>query len=106
MALNEKRVAEMETALSDCSKAVETLSAGLERMDELEPRMTALFRYYGSEDWYSDREEWDRAEKTQLPEGFGAGVLSEDAVYDLITTSRDAAFHMLELATSILRDRI
>ncbi len=106
MALNEKRIAEMESSLNDCGKAVEALSAVLEQMDALEGRMSSLFRYYGSADWYKDREEWDSTEKAALPEALTAGVLSEDAVYDLITETRDTAFRMLELATNILRDRI
>ena len=38
-----------------------------------------------------------------LPEGFKAGVLSEDSVYDAIADLRDAAFDMLELGTDILK---
>ncbi len=106
MGLNEKLIREMETALNDSSKAVEALSAELSRMDGLEKRMTALFRYYGGEEWYKDREEWDSTEKKALPEGLTAGVLSEDAVFDLISHTREVAIRMLELATGILRDRI
>ena len=60
---------------------------------------TALFAYYGSADWFADRE-------LPLPPGIRAGVLSEDLVYDEITDLRDEAFRMLTLATEILRDRI
>ena len=75
------------------------MTAQLERMEALGERMTGLFRYYGSEAWYADRE-------GELPEGLPAGVLSEDAVYDQITAVRDAAFQMLELAADILKNRI
>ena len=61
--------------------------------------MIELFKYYGSEAWYEDRE-------GKVPEGVKAGVLSEDLVYDAITNVRDTSFHMLELATDILKNRI
>ena len=83
----------------ECTAAAGELSAQLERMDALKERMGRLFRYYGSEEWFADRE-------AELPEGTKAGVLSEDAVYDAITALRDTAFHMLELATDILKNRI
>lgn len=93
------RIARMERSLSECTAATSALDAELERMDALRESMTALFCYYGSEDWDRDRE-------ASLPPGTAAGVLSEDAVYDAITALRDTAFHMLELATDILKNRI
>ena len=69
------------------------------RLDAVRDGMIRLFAYYGSEDWYEDRE-------GPLPERFAAGVLSEDAVYDQITLVRDAAIRMLETATDILKNRL
>ena len=94
-----ERIETMEAALDDCRRATAALNAQLDGMDALKDRMTALFRYYGSAEWYADRE-------APVPEGVRAGVLSEDLVYDEITAARDAALHMLELATDILKNRI
>lgn len=94
-----KRISEMEDRLNRCTKAVAELSTQLDGMDTLREDMIRLFRYYGSEAWYADRE-------ADLPEGVPAGVLSEDLVYNEITELRDAAFRMLELATDILKNRI
>ena len=93
------RIREMESYLNECSDATNDLVAELDRMEALGDHMTRLFEYYGSEEWYQDRE-------GDLPEGIRAGVLSEDLVYDEITAIRDAAFQMLELATDILKNRI
>ena len=68
----------------------------LDAMKAAESHAKALFQYYGSEDWHADRD-------MELPDGFKAGVLSEDSVYDAITELRDAAFDMLELGTDILK---
>ena len=97
--MNIQRIAEMERYLNECASAVAGLNDQLERMDALREPMTRLFAYYGSEAWYEDRED-------DLPESVPAGVLSEDLVYDQITAVRDAALHMLELATDILKNRI
>ena len=94
-----ERIEQMEAALDVCHRATQALEAELSRMDALKQPMTALFAYYGGEDWYADRE-------APLPEGVKAGVLSEDAVYDEIAAVRDAAIHMLELAADILKNRL
>ena len=93
------RIAGMERALNECRAATQALGVQLDRLDDLRESMTALFRYYGSEDWLRDRD-------ADLPPGTPAGVLSEDAAYDAFTELRDAAFRMLELATDILKNRL
>ena len=99
MAADVQRIQEMEARLDACAAAVSDLQTQLDRMDALRADMIALFQYYGSEAWYGDRE-------ADLPENIRAGVLSEDSVYDVITDARDAAFHMLELAADMLKNRI
>ena len=94
-----QRIREMEDRLNRCGEAAAGLDAQLDRMEELREDMIRLFSYYGSEAWYEDRE-------GELPQGTAAGVLSEDAAYDLITEVRDAAFRMLELSADILKNRI
>ena len=94
-----ERVKQMEAYLNECSAARADLSAQLDRMDALREHMIDLFEYYGSEERYEDSED-------ELPGDVPAGVLSEDLVYDEITAIRDAAFHMLELAADILKNRI
>lgn len=99
---NEKqisRIKKMEARLTECRKATDDLSDQIGRMEALKDEMTELFRYYGSEEWYEDRE-------IDLPEDLSTGVLSEDMIYDEITDIRDAAFRMIELGTDILKNRI
>ena len=93
------RIQKMEAFLNECSEAITSLQERLDRLNSLKEKATCLFSYYGSEDWYTDRE-------SELPEGFAAGVLSEDAAYDAITELRDVAFQMLEMGTDILKNWI
>lgn len=94
-----ERIKEMEGCLDECTRTVSDLSAVLDRLEDVLEPMTALFSYYGSNEWYDDREK-------ELPSDLKAGVLSEDLVYDQIMSIREESFRMLELATDILRNRI
>ncbi len=91
-----ERIARMESYLDDVTTLTTKLQEQLDAMKAAESHAKALFQYYGSEDWHADRD-------IELPDGFKAGVLSEDSVYDAITDLRDAAFDMLELGTDILK---
>ena len=93
------RIEQMESYLDETTALTAKLQEQLDALQSLKGHAQALFRYYGSEKWHADRE-------MELPEGFKAGVLSEDSVYDAITDLRDAAFEMLELGTEILKDWI
>ena len=94
-----KRISEMEAALDECRAALDNLEKSLDGLDAVKEKMGALFAYYGSAEWYDDRE-------LELPSDVKAGVLSEDLVYDEIMDARDASFRMLELAADILKNRI
>lgn len=91
------RIAGMEASLDACTAQTAALRDQLSALGRLREQTRALFDYYGSEAWHTDRE-------AELPEGTKAGVLSEDSVYDAITELREAAFAMLELGTEVLRD--
>ncbi len=93
------RISEMENHLDECTSAAAALARQLDRMEALGDGMTRLFGYYGSPEWYEDRD-------GELPEGVRAGVLSEDLVYDLISEVRDIAIRMIELSADILKNRI
>lgn len=90
------RIAQMESYLDETTAMTTKLQEQLNAIKTIKEHTQTLFQYYGSEDWHADRD-------LTLPEGFKAGVLSEDSVYDAITDLRDTAFQMLELGTDILK---
>lgn len=75
------RIRTMEQALNDASAAVATLDAALAQYRAVQPQLDALERYYESPLWLQDYDD-DNAGK--LPEGLCRGVLTEDALYDLL----------------------
>ena len=76
-----KRIAYMETILNEASSAVEALHSALARYEEMMPRIRELEAYYTGPQWMRDYED-DCAGR--LPDGLLRGVLSEDAVHDLL----------------------
>ena len=92
-----RRITAMEAILENTVRLRTEFSKQLDALDTARESMQKLFRYYGSEEWFKDRER-------PIPDGVKAGVLSEDLVYDEITGIRDECFRMLELATDILKN--
>ena len=94
-----ERISGMEQRLNEANAIIKDLREVLDRLEGAGDDLSALFTYYGSEEWYEDRER-------KLPEGMPAGVLSEDLVYDAMSELREEAIRMLELATDLLKNRI
>ena len=94
-----ERIQEMETCLYVSEKAFRELSEALSAFEGIQNQFRKLSDYYGSDLWMRDYED-DEAGK--LPKDLKRGVLSEDAVYDLITENRELLVRMLRLVTAAL----
>lgn len=76
-----ERITKMENTLNEANAAVEALSTALECYAALLPRLKELEEYYQSPLWMQDYDD-DHAGK--LPQELCRGVLTEDAVFDLL----------------------
>ena len=76
-----RRITRMEAALDEAAAAVASLSQALEGYDAVRERLQELEEYYSGPQWLAD---FDDDAAGRLPEGLKRGVLSEDAVYDLL----------------------
>ena len=94
-----ERITQMEQCLDATEKAIRELSEALSAFEEVQLQYRQLNDYYGSDAWMQDYED-DEAGK--LPKDLKRGVLSEDAVYDLITENREIMVRMLRLVTTVL----
>ncbi len=94
-----ERITQMEQCLDATEKAIRELSEALSAFEEVQLQYRQLNDYYGSDAWMQDYED-DEAGK--LPQDLKRGVLSEDAVYDLITENREILVRMLRLVTTAL----
>jgi len=76
-----ERIARMERQLEVASRAVRGLSAALDDYEAAQEALRELEAYYGSEEWKQD---FADDEAGRLPHSLKRGVLSEDAVWNLM----------------------
>ena len=91
-----ERIEKMEQYLDESEAAIQALSEAMDRYEAIQPSLRKLSDYYGSTRWMKDFED-DEAGK--LPEDLKRGVLSEDAVYNLLTDHHELILHMSKAIT-------
>ena len=89
------RIQQMERSLDRASQAVMRLSAALDEYADAQDALRQLSDYYGSDLWKQDFTD-DSA--GLLPPDLKRGVLSEDAVWNLLEDVRDVKERMREIA--------
>ena len=92
-----QRIALMEEYLNQSAAAVEALSRALEDYLAIQPQLQALSDYYGSSQWYADR---DDDEAGRLPTELRRGVLSEDGAYNVLMDHQQLLTYLKQLAQS------
>ena len=93
-----ERIKTMEQHLDRASQAVIRLSAALDDYAEAQEAIRELSAYYGSNDWKQD---YADDEQGLLPHDLKRGVLSEDAIWNLLEDSRNLNFRMQELVGNL-----
>lgn len=96
-----ERIEKMEERLDEFTGAANALSEALEKYEAALPAWKKLLDYYGGGQWMSD---YEADEAGKLPKDLKRGVLSEDAVYDLITDNRELVARMAKLVAESLRN--
>ncbi|MCI8442153.1 MAG: DUF4298 domain-containing protein [Provencibacterium sp.] len=77
-----KRIRRMEQALNRSAAALASLSEALEKYEAVKSSLAALQEYYSGPIW---RRDFEDDSKGLIPKELPRGVLSEDALYDLLT---------------------
>ena len=95
-----ERIKKMEALLDECSEGIAGFEPALEKFAALQEKIKELSAYYSSPEWMSD---YDDSNIGKLPKSLKCGVLSEDAVFDLLTDERRIAIQMMETALTILK---
>ena len=94
IAMQTARVREMESILDRSDDAMKALDEALTRYEEVLGDYRSLEDYYGSPEW---RDDFEADEEGLLPADLKRGVLSEDAVYDLIAEHKKLLIRMSHL---------
>lgn len=90
----------MEEALDATTDATSQLSEAIAAQVDALDALRMLSSYYGSQEWFKDREADERG---KLPADLKRGVLGEDLPYEALVDAREAALAALEVATAMLR---
>lgn len=91
----EQRIRLMEEMLHCGCETVSMLQQALEQYETVLPRLRTLQAYYESPLWLQD---YDADRAGCLPTDLRRGVLSQDAVYDLLRDNEHLLEHMAALA--------
>ena len=91
------RIKRMESYLDEAEIVVRELSTALEKYEKMEKKYYKLDNYYGSSAWLDD---FEADEAGRIPKEIKRGVLSEDAVYNLIIEHKDL---MTRMQRAVLR---
>lgn len=90
------RIRKMERCLVSASAAVKRLEAALDRYESVRQAIAALDEYYGSDLWRQDLAD---DEAGLLPENLKRGVLSQDAIWNLLADVRTLTTRLRTLTT-------
>ena len=92
------RIEDNEKKLDTLNKVVLSLDKHLDDFEDVIHEYYELNEYYGSKDWFQDKEDFESGKIKDVK----AGVLSEDAVWDLderindLTTRMSGIIELLE----------
>lgn len=92
-----ERIALMESYLDEANSAIKNFSDSLERYHKAQSKIHKLSEYYSGGQW---RQDFEDDEAGKIPVNIKRGVLSEDALYDLLSDNDS----MIEHAEEIIRD--
>ena len=93
------RIQQMERCLDRASQAVMRLSAALDEYADAQDALCQLSDYYGSDAWKHD---FAADSRGLLPPDLKRGVLSEDAIWNLLEDVRELKEWMREMLTDYL----
>lgn len=94
------RIICMEKNLNETAGAVKNLMVALENYENIQTKLKELSDYYDSPLW---RRDFEDDEKGKLPTDLKRGVLSEDAVYDLLTENQELLNKMQLLVNELVK---
>lgn len=96
-----EHISQMEAILDSHQALLDQLEPMLDAFSAHQAEYRRLAEYYGSEQFLKD---YDASNSPSFPQDIKCGVLSEDAVYNLLTDNHQIVLRMLEIALDILKN--
>ena len=98
---NIERIQRMEGYLNDYAKTLEEPKA-VDQTKRASRKLYPTADYYSSQAYFDDL---DLSNQADFPTDLPCGVLSEDAVYDLLDEHFQMGVELLEIATKMIKER-
>ncbi len=92
-----KRIETNEKRLDNLNKVVLDLDIALSKFEESIPDLSKLNKYYESKEWLKDKDDYENGKYQSIK----AGVLSEDAIWNLDEDIGDILDRMNNILNSI-----
>ena len=80
-----KRIEINEQRLDKLNNVVSSLDTELDNFEKILSQYYKLNKYYGSKEWFEDKNDYEKGKIKNIK----AGVLSEDAIWDLDEKTHD-----------------
>ena len=74
---------------------IDILKKVLKKLNKDKKKIIKVAKYYGSEEWFNDRDNFDNSIK--------AGILSEDLPYDTLLELDDIALKIIKIGSELLK---
>ena len=100
--MNYEHIKEYTKIYVDHQKLLEDLSKSLKEFKDHQKDFEKLEEYYYSDDFLKDHDASDRGE---ISDNINQGILTEDAIYDLLGDNYYMARELLDLANYIIQDK-
>lgn len=94
-----ENIKQMELLLTELDKKMSEAEAYFIQWKEVQNQFKTLVEYYHSPQWIAD---YEASNNGEFPKEISCGVLSEDAIYDLISRRYQWAISNLKVITNIL----
>ena len=91
--MEKEHITKNEELLDSISSTIANTKTALEEFKTLKEKIELLNKYYGSKDWFKDKEDFEAGKISNIK----AGVLSEDAVWNINEELADTIKEMKEI---------
>ena len=91
--MEKEHITKNEELLDSISSTIANTKTALEEFKTLKEIIELLNKYYGSKDWFKDKEDFEAGKISNIK----AGVLSEDAVWNINEELADTIKEMKEI---------
>lgn len=97
-----ERIQKMEEHLNKYAQVLADAQKAIDQLERCQSDYIQLRDYYTGQNFFDDLE---YSNSPEFPENIACGVLSEDAVYDLMGDHFETAINLLDLSSAMLKER-